>query len=260
MPSVYRERAADASLAAQLIPEQGLGEDWLGFDPRAEWLANWLAQNRRDKTLVICARADTAQTLEAWLRLRKGVRSAVFHEGLNLVARNSAAAYFADTEEDAQLLVCSEIGSEGRNFQFARHLVLFDIPENPDLIEQRIGRGLDRIGQRYAVEIHVPCFRDSAQSVLVRWLHEGIDAFEHICPAGPALLAEFRAPLEACMARPDDQVALTTLVETTRAHHRNQTGAVTRSRSAAGIEFLRPRTCRGGAGRCRRRRARRRTA
>ncbi|MBK8958474.1 MAG: RNA polymerase-associated protein RapA [Proteobacteria bacterium] len=216
MPTVYRERAAQASLAAQLIPEQGLGEDWLAFDPRAEWLAGWLAQHRRDKTLVICARADTAQTLEAWLRLRKGVRSAVFHEGLDLVARDRAAAYFADTEEDAQLLVCSEIGSEGRNFQFARHLVLFDIPENPDLIEQRIGR-LDRIGQRFAVEIHVPMFRDSAQSVLVRWLHEGIDAFEHICPAGPALLAEFRAPLEACMAAPADAAALTALLAGTRA-------------------------------------------
>ncbi len=216
MPTVYRERAAEASLAAQLIPEQGLGEDWLAFDPRAEWLAGWLAQHRRDKTLVICARADTAQTLEAWLRLRKGVRSAVFHEGLDLVARDRAAAYFADTEDDAELLVCSEIGSEGRNFQFARHLVLFDIPENPDLIEQRIGR-LDRIGQRFAVEIHVPLFRHSAQSVLVRWLHEGIDAFEHICPAGPALLAEFRAALEACMAAPADAAALTALLAGTRA-------------------------------------------
>ncbi len=216
MPTIYRERAAGASLAAQLIPEQGLGEDWLGFDPRAEWLATWLAQNRRDKTLVICARAETAQTLEAWLRLRKGVRSAVFHEGLDLIARDRAAAYFADSEEDAQLLVCSEIGSEGRNFQFARHLVLFDVPENPDLIEQRIGR-LDRIGQRYAVEIHVPCFRASAQSVLVRWLHEGIDAFEHICPAGTALLNEFRPALEACMATPADSVAIAALLEATRA-------------------------------------------
>ena len=216
MPAVYRERAGDATLAAQLIPEQGFAEDWLALDPRADWLAGWLAQNRRDKTLVICARADTAQTLEAWLRLRKGVRSAVFHEGLDLVARDRAAAYFADTEEDAQLLVCSEIGSEGRNFQFARHLVLFDVPENPDLVEQRIGR-LDRIGQRHAVEIHVPCFRASAQAVLVRWLHEGIDAFEHICPAGPALLDEFRAPLEACMAAPGDEAAIAALLEQTRA-------------------------------------------
>lgn len=40
-----------------------------------------------------------------------------------------------------------EIGSEGRNFQFASNLVMFDLPFNPDLLEQRIGR-LDRIGGR----------------------------------------------------------------------------------------------------------------
>ena len=64
-----------------------------------------------------------------------------------------AAAYFADEELGAQVFVCSEIGSEGRNFQFSNQLVLFDLPLNPDLLEQRIGR-LDRIGQRHTVIIH----------------------------------------------------------------------------------------------------------
>ena len=65
---------------------------------------------------------------------------------LSLLERDRAAAYFAGDESDeaARILVCSEIGSEGRNFQFCQHLVLFDLPENPDLLEQRIGR-LDRI-------------------------------------------------------------------------------------------------------------------
>lgn len=52
-------------------------------------------------------------------------------------------------------MLCSEIGSEGRNFQFASHLVMFDLPFNPDLLEQRIGR-LDRIGQVHDIQIHVP--------------------------------------------------------------------------------------------------------
>ncbi|MEQ8232720.1 MAG: helicase-related protein, partial [Gammaproteobacteria bacterium] len=119
-------------------------------------------------------------------------------------------------EEDCTALVCSEIGSEGRNFQFARHLVLFDVPANPDLLEQRIGR-LDRIGQRHTVEIHVPLFEGSAQAVLVRWLHEGIDAFEHICAAGPALFAEFADDLTRCMDDPDDLDAQATLLTGTRA-------------------------------------------
>ena len=126
-----------------------------------------------------------------------------------------AAAYFADSEEDAQVLICSEIGSEGRNFQFARHIILFDLPANPDLLEQRIGR-LDRIGQRHTVEIHVAFFDASAQAVLLAWLHEGIDAFEHICPAGPALKQEFAARLSECMAAPTDGARLADLLADTR--------------------------------------------
>ena len=62
---------------------------------------------------------------------------------------------FAQEEGGAQVLICSEIGSEGRNFQFANQLVMFDLPFNPDLLEQRIGR-LDRIGQNRDIDIHVP--------------------------------------------------------------------------------------------------------
>ncbi len=50
------------------------------------------------------------------------------------------------------MLVSTECGGEGRNFEFCTRLVLFDLPWNPMLVEQRIGR-LDRIGRRIPVEI-----------------------------------------------------------------------------------------------------------
>lgn len=71
---------------------------------------------------------------------------------MSILERDKAAAYFAQEEAGAQVLICSEIGSEGRNFQFANQLVMFDLPMNPDLLEQRIGR-LDRIGQKRDIEI-----------------------------------------------------------------------------------------------------------
>ena len=58
--------------------------------------------------------------------LKQVQRSTVFHEGMDIVERDKAANYFAQSEDGAQVLICSEIGSEGRNFQFAHHLVLFD--------------------------------------------------------------------------------------------------------------------------------------
>jgi ATP-dependent helicase HepA len=74
-------------------------------------------------------------------------------------------------------LVCSEIGSEGRNFQFAHQLVMYDLPNNPDLLEQRIGR-LDRIGQMEDVVIHVPFAKGTEQALLLRVFNEGFSIFQ----------------------------------------------------------------------------------
>ncbi|WP_370257865.1 RNA polymerase-associated protein RapA [Marinobacter nauticus] len=170
-----------------LAPEQSVDEeDWLAQDPRVSWLEKKLASLRPAKVVVICAKASTAMALEHYLQLRAGIRSAAFHEHLSLIERDRAAAYFADTEQGAQALICSEIGSEGRNFQFAHHLVLFDLPANPDLLEQRIGR-LDRIGQTEAIRIHIPYLQGTSQEVQYRWFQEGLNAFAESCAVGVAV-------------------------------------------------------------------------
>ncbi|MFQ3338693.1 MAG: ATP-dependent helicase HepA [Colwellia sp.] len=165
-------------------------ETWTNFDPRVYYLIELLQSLKKEKVLIICAHAQTAIDLEAALRIKEGIRSAVFHEGLSIFERDKAAAYFAQDEDSAQLLLCSEIGSEGRNFQFAHHLVLFDLPSNPDLLEQRIGR-LDRIGQTEVIRIHVPYFEDSAQQLLFDWYHQGMQAFEHTCITGRVVFETF---------------------------------------------------------------------
>ena len=115
--------------------------------------------------LVIAASADTAIDMGQALKAKHAIHAALFHEHMGLLERDRAAAYFADMEDGSQVLICSEIGSEGRNFQFSHHIILFDLPLNPDLLEQRIGR-LDRIGQTQTITIHVPFLQDSAQEVM----------------------------------------------------------------------------------------------
>ncbi|MCV6625767.1 MAG: RNA polymerase-associated protein RapA, partial [Cellvibrionaceae bacterium] len=200
-------RTLEAGVAAVLQAERQLGLTWLNHDPRVPWVKEWLKQHRRQKTLLICHDADTALDLESHIRLRLGISSAVFHEGMSLLERDRAAAYFADGEDGADILICSEIGSEGRNFQFAQHLILFDLPANPDLLEQRIGR-LDRIGQRNEVKIHTPYFEGSAQEVLLNWYHRGLNAFEHTCPAGHSLGLQFAERLRQALAEPDNYESL----------------------------------------------------
>ncbi|WP_258007212.1 helicase-related protein, partial [Xanthomonas citri] len=181
---------------------EGDNATWWNFDPRVEWLMGYLTSHRSQKVLVICAKAATALQLEQVLREREGIRAAVFHEGMSIIERDRAAAWFAEEDTGAQVLLCSEIGSEGRNFQFASHMVMFDLPFNPDLLEQRIGR-LDRIGQAHDIQIHVPYLEKTAQSVLVRWYHEGLDAFEHTCPTGRTIYDSVYNDLINYLASPD---------------------------------------------------------
>ena len=168
--------------------------------------------------LVICAKADTALQLEQVLREREAIRAAVFHEGLSIIERDRAAAYFASEEEGAQVLLCSEIGSEGRNFQFASQLVMFDLPFNPDLLEQRIGR-LDRIGQMHDIQIMVPYLEHTAQAVLGRWFHEGLDAFEHTCPTGRTIYDSCYEQLIGYLAAPTEQEGFDEFIHGCRQQH-----------------------------------------
>ncbi len=205
--------------ASQLHPETAFSDDsWLDIDPRVNWLIDKLKALRPHKVLVICAKAATAIALEHHLHLRAGIRTAAFYEGLSIIERDRAAAYFADEDYGAQALVCSEIGSEGRNFQFAHHLVLFDLPHNPDVLEQRIGR-LDRIGQTDDIHIHVPYLENSAQHSMLRWLNEGIAAFEHSFSAGLAVLKRFQQRLQTQLTQSGDD--LDALIADTK-HYANE--------------------------------------
>ena len=213
LPAAYQQAAKDGDA---LLPETAFADDqWCELDSRAAWLVTFLREHRRDKVLVICARRNSACDLHAWLSYRHGLSVAVFHEQLDLIARDRAAAWFAESEDGAQALICSEIGSEGRNFQFAQHLVLFDLPRNPDLLEQRIGR-LDRIGQQSDIHIHLPYFSDHPQAVLLHWYLDGMDAFRQPNAAGGLIWQDTADALSAALATPADKALLDTLLAVTQ--------------------------------------------
>ncbi len=185
LDALAEEFAADTddSLAPHFTPA-------FSNDPRIGWLAALLRKPDPRKVLLICRTQTKVGAIEAALRRCLNVKIGVFHEGLSVVQRDRNAAWFAE-EDGARLLICSEIGSEGRNFQFAQHLVMFDLPLDPELLEQRIGR-LDRIGQTSEITIHIPFVTGSSQEVLVRWYHhEGLGSIEKNLHGGHELLEQF---------------------------------------------------------------------
>jgi len=203
---IYQGLVEDDTVNAQwlLSPEivlqalSGEADKWGEIDPRVDWLAKFLTSTQSSKTLIICSSAQTVLSLVQHIKSRTGMNLAAFHEGLNLVERDRAAAWFADRETGTRAMICSEIGSEGRNFQFAHDVVMFDLPYNPDLLEQRIGR-LDRIGQTQSINIHVPFMLATAQQVMLNWFHDGLNAFEQTCPAGHSVFMQTRQQLFDCL-------------------------------------------------------------
>jgi ATP-dependent helicase HepA len=208
-PEYARAQDPAGKIDELIFPESayrrsGASPPWWRFDPRVRWLLDILLRIKPAKALVICAKAQTAVDVEEALRVLGGIGAAVFHEGLTIVARDRAAAWFADEYQGAQVLVCSEIGSEGRNFQFAHHLILLDLPLYPDQLDQRIGR-LDRIGQSENIKIHLSRLENSAHAVLFDWYSQGLNAFSQSNPAGSAVFNRLRNELEALLEHPDDR-------------------------------------------------------
>lgn len=199
-----------------LEDEEAIGPS---FDLKFEWLCEFLSKNRSEKILLITKSKTKVLAIEKLLKDRiAGINIGLFHSGLSFLARDRQAAYFSDPE-GAQILLCTEIGSEGRNFEFAHHLVLFDLPLYPDLLEQRIGR-LDRIGQTSDINIHMPYVLHSYEEVLFSWYHEGLDAFQHSAKGASlvhqqlqTLLEEYLNKPETCLSNPE---VLKSFLETTK--------------------------------------------
>ena len=154
---VRRALASGAALSAALGADDGGLRPQLqamdAADARIEWLLahapTW--RTAREKTLIFVANRETLEMVRTALSNRAHLASGVFHEELTSARRDTEVARFRELDGPS-LLVSTECGGEGRNFEFCKRLVLFDLPWKPSVVEQRIGR-LDRIGRRIPVDI-----------------------------------------------------------------------------------------------------------
>jgi ATP-dependent helicase HepA len=154
---VRRALASGAALSAALGADDGGLRPQLqamdAADARIEWLLahapTW--RTAREKTLIFVADRETLEMVRTALSNRAHLASGVFHEDLTSARRDTEVARFRELDGPS-LLVSTECGGEGRNFEFCKRLVLFDLPWKPSVVEQRIGR-LDRIGRRIPVDI-----------------------------------------------------------------------------------------------------------
>jgi ATP-dependent helicase HepA len=207
---VRRALASGAALKAVLGPDETElrqhADAMDRADPRLAWLAAEAARWRRanEKTLVFVAHRETLEMLREALSARAQLATGVFHEALSTARRDTEVARFR-ADDGPSLLVSTEAGGEGRNFEFCHRLVLYDLPWKPAAVEQRIGR-LDRIGRRIPVD--VVYFRPASGigADVVR-LFERLGLFREPIASVEAQLAHVERALEEVALDPDAELS-----------------------------------------------------
>ena len=121
-------------------------------DPKVAAFVDVLKDKQKlanNKALVFSTFRHTLAYLESHVK-NSGIRYGVVHGGINHDDRADIRRRFALEKNDPEaidVLLSSEVGCEGLDFQFCDFLINYDLPWNPMKIEQRIGR-IDRYGQK----------------------------------------------------------------------------------------------------------------
>ena len=125
-------------------------------------------REKKEKLLVFTESKDTLEYLVERLR-SWGYTVTYIHGGMNLDKRIWAEHEF---RENAQIMVSTEAGGEGINLQFCWLMVNYDIPWNPNRLEQRMGR-IHRYGQQFETHIYNLVAVDTKEGkILERLLHK----------------------------------------------------------------------------------------
>lgn len=170
-------------------------------------LLDLLRRNPTEKTMVFVHHRETLQRLDAVLR-EQGIAFARFDGSLSGPEKDAAIDAFRD---QVPVLLSTQSGGEGRNLQFCNTLINFDLPWNPMVIEQRIGR-VHRIGQTREVFVFNLVAHDTLESQVLHILDEKINMFELVVGEIDAILGEMDEQQDFA------ETVFTTWVETTDQH------------------------------------------
>ncbi len=126
-----------------------------------------------EKAIVFTQFRSTQEAIVRALRA-EGVEPAVFHGELGWREKEEALETFRGP---SPVLVSTEAGGEGRNLQFCRIVVNYDLPWNPMRVEQRIGR-VHRLGQQHPVRVINMAARGTIEAYVLEILERKIRMFE----------------------------------------------------------------------------------
>jgi SNF2 family DNA or RNA helicase len=132
-----------------------------------------LATLNGEKAIIFTQFRATQDTIVHALK-EEGFEIAVFHGEMGWKEKEDSLENF---RQQAQVLVSTEAGGEGRNLQFCSIVINYDLPWNPMRVEQRIGR-VHRLGQEKPVRVINMAARGTIEAYVLEILDRKIRMFE----------------------------------------------------------------------------------
>lgn len=168
-----------------------------GINSKCDKLVRLLSQD--DEKAIVFTEYRASQRYIRYRLARAGISTLAFDGSLSAGRKEFARRLF---RAQARVLVSTESGGEGLNFQFCSRVINYDLPWNPMRVEQRIGR-VHRLGQTRPVEIVNLATEETIEEHIVYLLHEKIDLFRSVIGGLDDILTAFGAeePIEAQIAR-----------------------------------------------------------
>ena len=178
----------------------------IGIDSKAltftEKLRELFEEDADGKVIVFTEFRET-QDMLVQLSAAQGWSAHRFHGQLDALQKDNAIESFR-VGTGPQILVSTEAGGEGRNFQFAHILVNYDLPWNPMRVEQRIGR-VDRIGQEHPVTIFNFHVRGTIEGRILDVLEQRIRLFEESIGGLDPILGDAEADIRTALRATADE-------------------------------------------------------
>lgn len=187
LEAMYRQ-AGDPALRARLAELLELGNAVLDVNSKCDQLLKLIADSEPDEKFIVFTEYRMTQRYIRWRLEQAGIASLGFDGSMSASRKEWMRQLFL---HGAKVLVSTESGGEGLNFQFCRSVVNFDLPWNPMRMEQRIGR-VHRLGQTREVHIYNMATKDTIEEYVLALLHEKLNMFYAVVGDWEAVLARLK--------------------------------------------------------------------
>lgn len=170
------ERTEDREARRRLAELLALGNQVVDTSSKCDALIALIEDSPPDEQFIVFTEYRMTQRYIRWRLEQAGIPSLGFDGSMSPSRKEWTRQLF---RTGVKVLVSTESGGEGLNFQFCRSVVNFDLPWNPMRLEQRIGR-VHRLGQTRDVHIYNMATKDTIEEHIVALLHDKLNLFRAV--------------------------------------------------------------------------------